>query len=109
MGDHDERDALASVELGEQIDEPRGVDAVERAGGLVREQQLRLIDQRPRHGHALAFAAGEFAGPVIEPVLQAHGLMSDSARAVSSPRELFGCASVGTSTFSSMVHCGSRW
>ena len=32
---------------------------IQRAGRLVAEQQLRILGQRPRDGHALLLAAGE--------------------------------------------------
>ena len=44
---------------------------VERTGGFVGEQKLRLVDERADDGHALAFAAGELAGAMVEPLAQA--------------------------------------
>ena len=66
--DHDERDTLRAIQLHEQIGEPRGVHAVERAGGFVGEQQFRLIDERPRHRRALPFPTRKLRGPMRKPV-----------------------------------------
>jgi len=38
--------------------------------GFVGEQQLRLIDQRPRHRRPLPFAAGELPRTMLQPVPQ---------------------------------------
>ena len=45
---------------------------VQVAGGLVGEQDLGARDERPGDGGALHFAAGQFAGLVLEPVREAH-------------------------------------
>ena len=59
------------MHLGEQVGEAFGAGAVERAGGLVGEEELRAVDERAGDGGALAFAAGELAGAVVEPVAEA--------------------------------------
>ena len=45
---------------------------VERAGRLVRQQQLRIVDERARDGDALLLAARQLLRAVIEPVAEAH-------------------------------------
>ena len=42
--------------------------------GLVREENLRLIDDRPRDGYALLLAAGEFRGFVVQTPCQTEHL-----------------------------------
>ena len=67
MGDEDHGDA-ACVQLLEQRDDLVGGAAVERAGRLVGEQQARAVDERARDRHALALAARELIGAVLEPI-----------------------------------------
>ncbi len=47
---------------------------VERAGGLVEQQHLRLHGQGPRDGDALLLAAGELGGPGAAAIAKAHAL-----------------------------------
>ena len=47
---------------------------VQVAGRLVGEDHLRPAHQRPRAGHALLLAAGELAGPVLEPLAEVQDL-----------------------------------
>jgi hypothetical protein len=57
------------------FDQPVHLDArerVERAQGLVEQQQARLVHQRPRQGHALALAARQARGPFALALAQAH-------------------------------------
>src|SRR5438874_2340588 len=68
---HERRAAFAAhqiEELGE--DNIRGV-LVEVAGGLVGEDQRRLVGERAGHGDALLFAAGKLRRPMVEPLRQA--------------------------------------
>ena len=59
----DDHDGLAfGVQLPEQVHDLARGAAVEVAGGLVGQQQLRLAHQRARHGDALPLAAGHFVG-----------------------------------------------
>ena len=44
---------------------------VERAGRLVAQQQLRLLGDCARNGHALLFAAGQLRREIVQPVAQA--------------------------------------
>src|SRR5262249_11490077 len=56
--DEDERRAGGGIEFEEHFhDVMRGV-VVEVAGGFIREQDFGPVDERPRQGHALLFAAG---------------------------------------------------
>src|SRR5690606_4671464 len=70
--DHDERDTLRGIDLSEEIHEARGGCAIQCTGRFIREKEARAVDQSTRYGHPLAFTAGEFAGAVIEPVLQSN-------------------------------------
>ena len=57
MGDDDDRHALIAVERDQRLhDLMRGL-GVEIAGGFVREQDARAVDQRPGDGDALLLAA----------------------------------------------------
>src|SRR6516165_5029252 len=46
--------------------------AVKVAGRLVGKEEGRLVDERAGNGGALAFAAGEFGGPVVEAIGEAN-------------------------------------
>ena len=54
------------VQLLEQPEDPVGVLRVEAAGGLVAEQDGRAGDDGAGEGHALALAAAELGGQVVE-------------------------------------------
>ena len=60
VGDHQDRLA-ALVEAAEQLDHLVAALGVEGAGGLVGEQERRLVGEGPGDGEALALAAGERA------------------------------------------------
>ncbi len=64
MSHHHDRHSQRFVELADQIHDLGAGVAVEIAGGLVRQQKLRLIDQRSRQRRPLLLAAGKFAGAV---------------------------------------------
>ena len=68
----DERHAFLAVQLHEQLAERGGGGVVERAGGFVGEQELRLVDQRANDGHALAFAAAQLAGAMVQSFAEAN-------------------------------------
>ena len=55
----------ARMQRKEQVGDGGGRLAVEAAGRLVAEQKTGLVDQGARHGHALAFAAGQLGGAVV--------------------------------------------
>src|SRR5580704_5730430 len=61
--DHQDRMA-GMVQLAEDFQDDLFIGFVEIAGGLVGQDDLRLIDQRARDGYALLFAAGELRGEV---------------------------------------------
>ena len=80
MSDHDNQ--LVPGDLLEDIhDLNRGL-AVQGAGGLVGQQDIRVVDQGPGDSHPLHLAAGELVGPLFHLVLQSHllqGLFRPSA------------------------------
>ena len=76
--------------------------------GSSQSRRRGLQHERARQGHALLLAARELAGPMVEPLAQPHRAPAARARARSWPCPSRGATSVGTSTFSSTVHCGSR-
>ena len=63
----DERHAFFAVQFNEQLAEVLGTGVIQRAGGFVGEEQLRLVDKRADNSDALTFAAGKLAGEVMEP------------------------------------------
>src|SRR5439155_6565493 len=58
----------------ENLDDDGFVGFVEIAGGLVGKNDFRLIDQRPRDGHALLLAAGELNGEMRQAIAEADAL-----------------------------------
>ena len=74
MGHHDERDAFLLVQLHEELAEIVRGDTVQGAGGFVGEQELGAIDQGADDCHPLAFAAGQLARAMRDPVLQSNAV-----------------------------------
>src|SRR5258705_4383055 len=71
VADHDRGEPELAVEV---LDEPvDGVDEdrVQSGGRLVKEHDLRLRDEGPRDGHALAHASGDLRGVLVPHVHQA--------------------------------------
>ena len=67
--DQDRRAGVHQPE--EALPEVAAALRVHRTGGLVQEQQLRLVHQRGRQGQALALPAGERSGKAVGEVAQA--------------------------------------
>src|SRR5580693_10192888 len=68
MGHHDNRLAEIGHRAPQEREQVRGGVRVEVAGGLVGEDEVRLVDQRPRARHALLLAAGQLIRAVGQPV-----------------------------------------
>jgi hypothetical protein len=52
---------------------------VERAGRLVGQDDLGVVGEGARHRHALALAAGELIGPLVDMVAEPEALEDRSA------------------------------
>ncbi len=65
-------EAMACVQALDQVEDTTGGGLVQIAGGFVGQEQPRVVDQRAGQRHALLFATGEFAGPVVGAILQAN-------------------------------------
>ena len=65
MRDHDDRLPLLAVHLAESLQQFAAVGRVEVAGGLIRQQQGRLMRQCPHDRHPLLLADGHLAGPAV--------------------------------------------
>ena len=61
MGDDDQRRSLL-VQLRKEIQHDVLVGFVQIAGGFIRKDELRMVDQRPGDADALLLAAGKLAG-----------------------------------------------
>ena len=67
----DDHDGLAvAMEVAEEFEDLVARLAVEVAGGLIGQQQRRLLDQGPSDRHPLPLAAGHLVGAVPHPVGQ---------------------------------------
>ena len=62
--DHDDRRALLIHPL-EQLHDLPGIPRIEVSGRLIRQQNVRMIDQRSRERHSLLLAAGELIRKVF--------------------------------------------
>ena len=72
VGDHDDEPVLGDL-LQDFHDLDAGL-AVQGAGGLVRQDDVRVVDQGPGDGHPLHLAAGHLAGLLFQLVPQPHPL-----------------------------------
>ena len=68
VGDHDDQPVLCH--LLEQLHDLHGGLAVQRAGGLVGQQDVRVVDEGPGDGHPLHLAAGHLVGLFVHLVAQ---------------------------------------
>lgn len=71
MGHHQHRGAPA-VDFAEQVHNLKAQGRVNVARGLVRDDELRIVDQCPGQTHPLTLTARELRGVVLGLVLQAH-------------------------------------
>jgi hypothetical protein len=73
MGGHD-HDPARLGQRPQQLEHPLDLDVVQVGGGLVGQDQRRVVGQGPGDGHPLLLAAGQVAGTVAEPVAQPDAL-----------------------------------
>ena len=74
MADQQERGAGLAADFADELKRVAGVAAVEVARRLVGEDELRVVGQRPGHGHALLLAGRELPREMSELVAQPHAL-----------------------------------
>ena len=74
MGDHDHRDALLRIEVGEQLHDLAAACGIEIAGRLVGQQHQRIGDDGAGDCHALLLAAGQFGRRMVLAACQAHAM-----------------------------------
>ena len=92
----------------DQFQDAARVFAVEIAGRLVGQQDGGAVGEAAGDGHALAFAAGELGGEMVETMLRARRTSAGStARSLRSARGSVP-SNMGICTFSSAVKVGSR-
>ena len=106
--DDDQDVPLARVEIEQHRRHGRRRGLIEVSGRLVAQHEARLPDERPRDRDPLLLAARQLAGPMIEPLTQPDLLEAGACARGVIASVLSVATSVGTSTFSSTVHCGSR-
>jgi hypothetical protein len=68
VGGHEERNAIVRCDVEQELKYRGARVLVERAGGLVGEQNFGMIHERANDGGALTFAAGELLNFLIKPV-----------------------------------------
>ena len=69
----DDDDPTGLRQPAHQLEHPVDLHEVEVGGGLVGEDQRRVVHQRPGDRHPLLLAAGEVAGEVVDPVGEVDG------------------------------------
>src|ERR1700730_5110826 len=74
VGRHHDRRLLLVVDLQEELHDLPACRRVEVPGGLVGDDQARLMDEGAGDGHALLLAAGELARVLVELAGQTHRL-----------------------------------
>ena len=68
---HHQDSAAISVQVTKQIEHDFFVCFIEIAGRFVSQDQFRVIDQRPRDGYALLFAARQLRGQMFDAIAKA--------------------------------------
>ena len=106
VGDHHDRLAELPHGLAHEGEDLGAGAAVEVAGGLVGEDDLRAAGEGAGHGHALLLATGELAGPVLEAVAEPDGV--DTTRSSHARSGLRPARSIGSVMFSRAVSVGTR-
>ena len=107
MGDDDAGLALGFVEFLQSFEHQLAHAEIQVAGGLIAQDQDRVLGQRPGHGYPLLLAAGKLRGEVVHPVLQ-----PDDVEQAAASREggtlSRDASSTANSTFSLAVSDGIR-
>ncbi len=62
VGDEDDGDAIGAVELLKHLEEFRTGARVKVASRFIREEHLRVVNQRPGDSHALLLTTGKLRG-----------------------------------------------
>ena len=70
MGDHD--DQAVTGHLPQQVHHLYRGLTVQRAGGLVSQENVRVVDEGTGNGHSLHLATGELVGPLVHVVGESH-------------------------------------
>ncbi len=105
--DQNDRGSGLAIQGFEEHDYPLTGGAIEVSGGLVGEENARLVHECASERDALLFAAGELGGKMMargRPVRPARADLARAAEASGSPR-----SSRGTLTFSSAVSEDMSW
>ena len=70
MGDHDHQPVFCH--LLQQVHDLHTGFRVQRAGGFVRQENIRVVDQRAGDSHTLHLAAGHLIGALVKLIAEAH-------------------------------------
>ena len=92
----------------EQLEHLQRARRVERAGGLVRQQQRRLVHQRAGDREPLALAAGEDAGEVVRLLAQPEQVEQAPRARLRAPARARPRSRAASTTFSSALIPSSR-
>jgi len=69
VGNQQDGAGEVATEIAQEVEDLRLERHVERGGGLVRDEEIRLAEQRHGDRDALAHAAGELMGKIVDPPL----------------------------------------
>ena len=109
MGGDERGEAGRAHEAEEHVEDPSRGLGVEVAGGLVGEEELRAVGERPRDGDALLLAAGELGRAMLEAVAEADGFEELAGAGGGGGARRVPAARCGRATFSRAENSGSRW
>ena len=88
VSDHHDGLAMVPREGAEEVEHGGFRPGIEVAGGLVRDEQSRVMDNGAGDGHALFLAAGEFGGPMVRAIGKSDEIKGGgNAASASSPGE----------------------
>ncbi len=78
VGHHDHRVGKLALEGTQQSDDLLPVLGIQISRGLIGQDQLGSMHQRPPDGGALLLPSGQFSGPVVRPMTEADRLQNGS-------------------------------
>lgn len=71
---HEDEGGMRASRLQEEVEDPRSSGGVKRTGGLICEDEPRLLGESTRDGHSLPLTTGESPRAGAEPVREPHRL-----------------------------------
>jgi len=70
VGDKNRGETVVRMQTFNHVEDPAGGNLVQVSGGLVGQQQARIVNQRARKRHSLLLTAGKLTGTMIGAIVQ---------------------------------------